>query len=201
MKKASVGIAAGLVVGASRGSLQGVVTRHRLEEAVRRHVPRFAPPGWLLGRDLGARMHRTLGADHAGILRKAGGLAGAQGVGLYLAGGVVRDILLGTPSKDIDLVVEADGVMFAEELGEILDARVTRHEMFGTAVIEPAGGGRIDVASARRETYDTVSALPRVTPGTLLEDLLRRDVTINSMAIHLDGARYGRLTDKLASAE
>ncbi|MGH7341650.1 MAG: hypothetical protein ACREKH_14255, partial [Candidatus Rokuibacteriota bacterium] len=129
----------------------------------------------------------------------AGGLAGAHGTPLYLVGGIVRDLLRGQRGKDLDLLVE-NGAGFAEELAKLLGGRITPHPSFGTAVVMAAPAQRIDIATARRETYERPAQLPRVAPGSLLDDLLRRDVTVNSMAVRLDGGDCGRLRDDLAGS-
>jgi tRNA nucleotidyltransferase (CCA-adding enzyme) len=109
---------------------------------------------------------------------------------LYLVGGPVRDLYLGRPPRDVDVVVESDALVFARRLSEALGVPARVHERFGTATIEMPGGGHLDVARSRRETYEKPGALPRVEPAPIEEDLGRRDFTINAMAIELaPGAR------------
>ncbi|HKG39475.1 MAG TPA: hypothetical protein VKB25_10835 [Conexibacter sp.] len=103
-----------------------------------------------------------------------------------IVGGAVRDLLLGGTPEDLDLVIEGDAVEAAQRLGEALGGSVTVHERFGTATVE-AGGHVYDFATARVETYARLGALPDVRPGTLEEDLLRRDFTVNAIAVGLDG--------------
>ncbi len=111
-------------------------------------------------------------------------------------GGVVRDAILGLPPGDeLDLVVEGDAVAAAERLGRALGARVVTHGRFGTAAIELPHGGEIDLVTARTERYRRPGALPEVAPGTLADDLARRDFSINAMAVGLSGGRAGELTD------
>ncbi|MGA7396479.1 MAG: hypothetical protein WBW62_03430 [Solirubrobacterales bacterium] len=100
---------------------------------------------------------------------------------VYLAGGAVRDVLAGLPVADFDLVVEHGASDLALSMAQ--DALI--HERFGTAELE-FGGTRIDVATARRETYAHPGALPEVDfPVPIVEDLARRDFTINAMAVSL----------------
>lgn len=129
------------------------------------------------------------------ILRQIGKLADDQGVHSYLVGGVVRDLLLGVPNLDLDIVVEGDGIQFAEILSRILKAELVTHIQFGTATLSFRKGLKLDIATARNESYPKPASLPLVTPGTLQDDLHRRDFTVNSLAIHLDGKRFGRLID------
>jgi tRNA nucleotidyltransferase (CCA-adding enzyme) len=122
-------------------------------------------------------------------------VAREEGVRLFLVGGVVRDLLLRRPVKDVDLVVEGDAAGFARALAAALGGRARAHERFGTAVVELSDGGRLDVAAARRETYHGPGALPRVQTAHIEEDLARRDFTINAMALDLAAAARPRLFD------
>src|SRR6478672_4013965 len=92
----------------------------------------------------------------------------------WVVGGAVRDALLGGAPGDLDLVVEGDAVQAAQRLCAALDGELVVHERFGTATVT-AGGHAYDLASARAERYARPGALPDVRPGTLEEDLLRRD--------------------------
>jgi len=103
--------------------------------------------------------------------------------GIWVVGGAVRDLLLGGAPGDLDLVVEGDAVAAATRLG---GERVAVHERFGTATVR-FGGHAYDFAGARAESYSVPGALPDVRPGSLTEDLLRRDFTVNAIALSLDG--------------
>ncbi|HET7120395.1 MAG TPA: hypothetical protein VFI17_03970 [Solirubrobacterales bacterium] len=108
---------------------------------------------------------------------------------VFLVGGAVRDLLLGRPRADVDLVVEGDAAALAGRLG----GPSAEHERFGTVKVE-VGGHELDIASARRESYPEPGALPVVEAGETVEsDLARRDFTINAMAIPL--AEPGCLID------
>jgi tRNA nucleotidyltransferase (CCA-adding enzyme) len=113
-----------------------------------------------------------------------------SGEGVYLVGGAVRDFLLGRESFDIDLAVEGDAIEFARRLG----GQVTAHGRFGTAVVRFPDGRQLDVVTCRRETYAAPAALPDVEPGTIADDLARRDFTVNAMAASL-GEDFGRIFD------
>lgn len=105
---------------------------------------------------------------------------------VYLVGGAVRDLLLGRPRADVDLVVVGDAAALAERLG----GAAAEHERFGTVKVE-LEGHEIDIAGARTETYPEPGALPVVAPAEGIEaDLGRRDFTINAMAIPLGGEAH-----------
>ena len=113
-----------------------------------------------------------------------------------LVGGAVRDALLGVvDNEDLDLVVEGDALALAERLGHELNVRVVTHERFATAYLELPHDNWIDIVRARRERYPRPGALPVVEPGTLADDLARRDFTINAMAYRLNGPDAGTLVD------
>ena len=102
---------------------------------------------------------------------------------VYLVGGAVRDLLLGRPRADVDLVVEGDVAALAERLG----GAHAQHDRFGTVKVE-VEGHEIDIAGARTETYPEPGALPVVSPAEGIEqDLARRDFTINAIALPLQG--------------
>jgi tRNA nucleotidyltransferase (CCA-adding enzyme) len=107
---------------------------------------------------------------------------------VHLVGGAVRDLLLGLSPTDLDLVVEGNGEGVASDLG----GRVVRHERFGTWRADVAGHS-YDIAQARTETYPHPGALPEVRPAALSEDLVRRDFTVNALAITLGGPGAGTL--------
>jgi len=128
------------------------------------------------------------------LVKNTSRLAYLSEQGLYLVGGVVRDLLLNHPNFDLDLVVEGDAVMLARQLAEATQAKLATHPQFGTAKLTCADF-TIDIATAREETYARPGALPTITPGTLNDDLRRRDFSINAMAISLIPSSYGELID------
>ena len=128
------------------------------------------------------------------ILKLSGTVAERLGFRAYLVGGSVRDLLRGKANLDIDLVIEGDGIQFANVLAEQIGARVKPHKKFGTAQVK-VGALRIDVASARTEYYESPAALPRVETSSIKKDLYRRDFTINTLAIKLNPNDFGLLID------
>ena len=103
---------------------------------------------------------------------------------IFLVGGAVRDLLMGRSIMDLDLVVEGDANRLAVTLADRLDGEVVARSQFGTAKLRLAGQ-RIDLVTARRETYSRPGALPTVRPGTIADDLERRDFAINALALRL----------------
>jgi len=105
----------------------------------------------------------------------------------WVVGGAVRDLLLHRgAAADLDVIIEGDAVAAAEQLAAALGGSLVTHETFGTATVE-AGGHVYDLATARAESYARPGALPDVRPGTVEEDLLRRDFTVNAIAVSFDG--------------
>jgi tRNA nucleotidyltransferase (CCA-adding enzyme) len=103
---------------------------------------------------------------------------------VYLVGGPVRDVLLGALVKDLDFVIEGDASVLAHKLAVALGGEVVLHDRFGTASVA-LEGCRVDVVTARREVYAHPGALPQVSPGTIYDDLARRDFSINALALPL----------------
>ncbi len=133
------------------------------------------------------------------LLEVAREVADAQQVAVYLVGGAVRDLLLERAGEDIDLVVEGDGIEFAEALARRIDARVHPHRPFLSAVLSLPEDHKVDVVSARTEFYRTPAALPEVETSLIRQDLFRRDFSINAMAVALSSDRFGQLLDFFGS--
>ncbi|HBY98212.1 MAG TPA: polynucleotide adenylyltransferase [Chloroflexi bacterium] len=141
--------------------------------------------------------------------------ANAMGASLYFVGGFVRDLLLGQPVKDLDLVVEGDAGALAQGLVARYGGRIVTHRRFGTAkwflnederprdslITAPGLPDHIDLVTARTEFYEHPTALPEVEESSIKLDLHRRDFTINTLAIALDEDRFGQLLDFYGGAQ
>jgi len=149
----------------------------------------------LKGKNIRGVMEKALPAGDIGLLKRFGEVADRLDLPVYLVGGFVRDLLLGTPSKDVDLTVEGDGISFAEVAGKEMGFTVKSHEKFRTAVLTGPDGRTIDVASTRLEYYESPGALPVVEHSSLKMDLFRRDFTVNTLAICINEHRFGDLID------
>ncbi len=162
------------------GRLVGIVTRADLIGA--RHQDRGPkdPAARLLDR-LPARAAQVVEKAVEQVGEPAGGAAGATA--LYLVGGTVRDLLLGTGIKDLDLMVEGES---AERVGtrlqQALGGALSFHAGFGTCTLVLSDGLTVDLATAREELYRRPGALPEVEPSDIRRDLGRRDFTINAIA-------------------
>jgi tRNA nucleotidyltransferase (CCA-adding enzyme) len=128
------------------------------------------------------------------FIKHAGDTAEKLQQRLYLVGGIVRDLLLERGNVDMDMVTEGDAIKLAQEIGTPIQAKVIVHPRFGTATIK-WGIRSADFVSARVETYAKPGALPTVKPGTINDDLARRDFTINAMAVELNPRHFGELID------
>ena len=131
--------------------------------------------------------------DHK-IFKIVSETAAEQGVRAFVIGGYVRDCFLGRPSKDIDIVVEGSGIAIAEAVAEKVHSNVSVFRNFGTAMLRYKGI-EVEFVGARKESYNRNSRKPIVEDGTLEDDQLRRDFTINAMAFSLQQEDFGALVD------
>ncbi|MBI5407369.1 MAG: CBS domain-containing protein [Nitrospirae bacterium] len=129
------------------------------------------------------------------LLQDIGVAADETGVAAFAVGGFVRDLLLGVENYDVDIVIEGNGIAFAENFAAAAGARVRSHQRFGTAVIIFPDGFKMDVATARTEYYEYPTALPTVELSSIKKDLYRRDFTINTLAIKVNKKDFGYLID------
>lgn len=170
-----------LVLVRDRTALRGAVAPTRLEEA-RAMGPSLAP-----------RLTATLDLTAHRLLRRVARLAEGQGSRAFAVGGVVRDAIRGAvPNhpRDLDVVVEGDGLAVARLLAAETGGKLVEHRRFLTASIVDPKGRRVDIATARAESYEAPGALPHVRPATIDGDLRRRDFTVNAMAVELSSDSF-----------
>ena len=130
------------------------------------------------------------------IFERVAQVAAKEGLETYVVGGYVRDLILDRPSKDIDFTCVGSGIHLAQEVAKTFDFHVplSVFKNFGTAMLK-LDDWELEFVGARKESYRQDSRKPLVEDGTLLEDLERRDFTINAMAISLNPENYGELMD------
>ncbi len=134
--------------------------------------------------------------DSHPIFARVAQVAAKEGLETYVVGGYVRDLILGRPSKDIDFTCVGSGIHLAQEVAKTFEFHVplSVFKNFGTAMLK-LDEWELEFVGARKESYRQDSRKPLVEDGTLLEDLERRDFTINAMAISLNPNNYGELMD------
>ena len=152
-----------------------------------------------LGPSLAPRLAVVLDDEAHRLLRRVALLAEEQGGRAFLVGGAVRDAVAGEArggTRDLDVVVEGDGVAVARLLADATGGQVIAHARFLTASVLAPGRRRVDIATARAERYEAPGALPHVRPAGIDEDLRRRDFTVNAMAAELSSGSF-HLVDPL----
>ena len=139
-------------------------------------------------------MEAGLPKERLALIDMAARIAGEEGVPLHLVGGAVRDLILGRPAEDLDLVVEGDAETLASVIAKRLSGDVVSRSQFATVKLK-VGGDSLDMITARNESYPRPGALPQIAHGTMREDLARRDFSINAMAYPLHLGPRARLLD------
>ncbi|NPA14458.1 MAG: CBS domain-containing protein [Aquificae bacterium] len=172
------------------GKVVGVITRIDIMRNILEEIPHPERKGKL-----------ALPANIKEFARRVGVEAQKLGMKAYIVGGVVRDIILGKPVWDLDIVVEGgNSIDLAKRLGEIYGVKVHPFEDFKTAHMK-LGNLKIEFATARRERYKKSGDYPQIEPASLKEDILRRDFTINTMAVALNPEEFETLIDYLGGYE
>ncbi|MES0339826.1 MAG: CBS domain-containing protein [Anaerolineales bacterium] len=196
------------VVDPDSGEIVGIVTRTDLLNSLGTGLEREYKP------TLAGDLEEALTGPRLALLRLVAREAEQRGDALYIVGGFVRDLILNAPSADYDIVVEGDAIGLARSLEAAFGGRESSHQRFGTAKWQLDLGNRqlctalesesleanslpeyLDFVSARTEFYTHPTALPSVQRGSIKLDLHRRDFTINTLALRLDGRYYGQLLD------
>lgn len=191
------------VVSPESGELIGIVTRTDLLKSLHPE-PRKHP------HHLANQLEECLPPGQLALLKLIAARADALSMAIYIVGGPVRDLILGRKVVDLDIVVEGDAIHLSAQLVESLGGRVTTHHRFGTAkwYLNHSSSSllqqipavdtlpkSLDLISSRTEFYDHPTALPSVERSSIKMDLHRRDFTMNTMAIRLDGRHFGELLD------
>ena len=152
-------------------------------------------PHFVRKKNVGYLMEERLPRPVVRLLKSLGEVAEGLGYNIYAIGGFIRDLFLKFDNLDIDVVIEGDGIKFAQEYAKRFPARIRCHIKFKTAVLIFPDGFKVDVATARSEYYESPAALPVVELSSIKMDLYRRDFTINTLAVKLNPRHFGILID------
>jgi tRNA nucleotidyltransferase (CCA-adding enzyme) len=176
--------------------LIGGITRTDLLRALHHTlIPTPLPPLAERKKAITKLMDERLPPPIVSLLRELGQVGERLGQHVYAVGGFVRDLMVRRENYDIDVVVEGDGIHFAQVFGAQRGCRVKVHKRMKTATILFTNGYKIDVATARMEYYERPAAPPTVELSSIKMDLFRRDFTINTLAIDLRPSAFGQLLD------
>jgi tRNA nucleotidyltransferase (CCA-adding enzyme) len=152
-------------------------------------------PHFVRKKNVGYLMEERLPKRIVELLKSLGQVGDSLGYNVYAIGGFIRDLFLKFDNLDIDIVIEGDGIKFAQEYVKRFPARIRYHIKFKTAVLIFPDGFKVDVATARSEYYESPAALPVVELSSIKMDLYRRDFTINTLAVKLNPKHFGILID------
>jgi tRNA nucleotidyltransferase (CCA-adding enzyme) len=196
------------VVSHEDGEIIGIVTRTDLLKTL---TPK---PDMPTQEEIAEKLADAVPPGRLALLRSLASEAARINLPVFVVGGFVRDLLLGRPSLDFDIVVEGDAIFFARRLADRFGGRVLTHQRFGTAKWDIAEiredlierlhledgdpsqlPENLDLITARTEFYEQPAALPTVESSSIKMDLHRRDFTINTLALRLDGDHYGTIHD------
>ncbi|MFA9458706.1 CBS domain-containing protein [Halalkalibacter sp. AB-rgal2] len=177
------------------GKIVGIISRTDLIEELHQSLPREKDQQLISQKSMIKKMNRQLPSSIVQLLKAIGQIADDRQHPIYLVGGIVRDLLLEKRNEDIDIVIEADAIVFAEQLVQSLGGTYKAHNDFGTATWITENNHKIDLVTCRTEYYDKPGALPSVRASNIREDLSRRDFTINALALQLNETKFGTLLD------
>lgn len=145
--------------------------------------------------NLAHQIRRTLGGESLLVLDCLLEVLRLKKRNAVLVGGVVRDLLMDQPVRDVDFMLEDPAGEIVEQIGRTLKGKVVSYEKFLTFTVEMASGSHFDFVTAREENYSAPAKLPDIRPSSFEKDLKRRDFAINAMAVWLAPDRFGELLD------
>jgi tRNA nucleotidyltransferase (CCA-adding enzyme) len=157
--------------------------------------------------DLSSMIRKDLPPKLVRLIKDMGAQGDDMGMGVFLVGGFVRDVITKRKNYDLDMVVEGNAISFGRVFSKKIGASLVVHKKFGTCtLVKPwpkwlgpslnaDGKFKIDIATARKEVYERPAALPTVKFSSLRDDLYRRDFTINAMAVGVSSGNFGLFID------
>jgi tRNA nucleotidyltransferase (CCA-adding enzyme) len=198
------------VVSADTRQIIGIVTRTDLIKTLGKSKAHNGGT-----QNLTSLLHKTLSPGKIAFLQLIANHANQKKIPIFIVGGFVRDLILERPGMDFDIVVEGDAIALAKSLQAVHQGKVNTHKRFSTAkwfiknnqklitdfshdlpeVNSADLPESLDFVSARTEFYDYPTALPQVERSNIKLDLHRRDFSINTLALRLDGQHFGELYD------
>ncbi|TYB30689.1 MAG: CBS domain-containing protein [Candidatus Mcinerneyibacterium aminivorans] len=178
-----------IILVVKKEELQGIIT---IEDLLKEEYPELAQEK--IVKNFSSKLKYHFPEKINKIIKDIGKIADKNNYKAYIVGGVARDLILDRENYDLDIVIEGNGIKVARQVEEKYDIYVVIHKKFKTAVLD-FDEFKIDIATARSETYKKPGALPDVMSSSLKYDLYRRDFTINAMAISISGEDFGDLYD------
>ncbi len=179
------------------GKVIGIINRTDVLKNI--HGSLFLKPGSIKKNvvlNLTKKMSALLPRNIVHLLREIGSISNSAGYSAFVVGGLVRDLILGVKNLDLDIVIEGDAIKIGHMLAQDLGGSLVIHKKFGTCSVVTKERLKIDLATARKEIYERPAALPTVVEfSSLKNDLIRRDFTINAMAVSINKSSFGQLID------
>lgn len=175
--------------------IAGIITRMDIYRKLigKEKIPKEIPQEKML--DVKRILYQYFPKEIIEKLKEIGEVAEKIGMKAYLVGGTVRDMMLGYPLTDIDVVIEGNAILVGREISKINGAKFKIHQKFLTGILQYPDGVKIDLATARKERYGAPAALPDVEASLIIYDLSRRDFTINTLIVSLNPSSFGKLYD------
>lgn len=144
---------------------------------------------------LSHRIHDSFPSELLYFIQHVGARADKDGQRAVLVGGVARDLVLGRPVKDADVMLEPPLEKIVEDINKEFHGKLVSHPKFMTFTITVSPTLKVDFVTAREESYPSPAALPVVKPSTIEKDFQRRDFTVNAMACFINKAKWGQVLD------
>lgn len=150
--------------------------------------------------NLSHRIHEKFPSELLYFIQRIGALADKEGQRAVIVGGVVRDLLVGWPIKDADIMLEPPLDKIVESIAKEFGGKVVSHPRFQTFTVKVSDQLKVDFVTAREESYPAPAALPVIKPSTIEKDFQRRDFTVNALACWINKPKWGQVLDPFFGA-